>query len=241
MEKGKIIKIIFIIMLSVVLLTIGCKVISEKIISTGNIAFKSNIEIDIKARNYFNVDEKVFYTSDLIEYKARLGEEEAIVKYYQSIAEFLKENFPDIKIYISNFNYKTNYNTDEEEMYFNGYRIVDGVILNESFFTLIMGENAIVNDISFGNMPTFINRDINLSNIIDVSEVIEKVEQLFRKNSDSIFNSFDNERKIKGEYYLEYNEGKLYYVFSVNNGSYIKIDANTGDVIDTYYFNGIYF
>lgn len=240
MEKGKVIKIIFIIALSVVLLIIGGKFISEEIILSNKFS-KSNIEIDIKERTYLNIEEKVFYTSELIESKARQGDEETILKYYQAIAEFLKENFPDVKVYISNFNYKTNYNTAEEEMYFNGYRIVDGVILNETFFTLMMDKNTLVNDLFFGKSQTFINRDVNVSNILDVSEVIEKAEILFRENSDSIFNSFDNERKIKGEYYLEYNEGKLYYVFSVNNGSYIKIDANNGEIIHTYYFNGIVF
>lgn len=240
MKKGKVFKIIFIIIIFVVALAIGYKFISEKNIFVGSNILKSNVEIDIKEREYLNVEEKVFYTSELIEYKSRPGDEDNIIKNYQSIAEFLKENFPDVKVYISNFNYKTNYNTAEEEMYFNGYRMVNGVILNESSFTLIMGKDRLVNDLSFGKMSTFINRDIDLSNILNVSEIIEKVELLFRENSDKIFNSFDNERKIKGEYYLEYDEGKLYYVFLANNGSYIKIEANNGEVIDTYYFNGMY-
>lgn len=240
MKKGKVFKIIFIIIIFVVALAIGYKFISEKNIFVGSNILKSNVEIDIKEREYLNVEEKVFYTSELIEYKSRLGDEDNIINYYQSIAEFLKENFPDVKVYISNFNYKTNYDTAEEEMYFNGYRMVDGVILNESSFTLIMGKDRLVNDLSFGKMPTFINRDIDLSNILNASEIIEKVELLFRENSDKIFNGFNTERKIAGEYYLEYDEEKLYYVFLVNNGSYIKIDANNGEVIDTYYFNGMY-
>ena len=73
-----------------------------------------------------------------------------------------------------------------------------------------------------------------------ISIIITLISRIFITSSYNKYLKIDNERKIKGEYYLEYDEGKIYYVFLVNNGSYIKIEANNGEVIATYYFNGIY-
>lgn len=49
-----------------------------------------------------------------------------------------------------------------------------------------------------------------------------------------------NTNVINGEIYLAYDKiNGIYYKVVLNNDSYIKINAMTGNVIDTHFFNGI--
>ena len=49
------------------------------------------------------------------------------------------------------------------------------------------------------------------------------------------------EQPISGEYYIKGNlDGTVYYDFIINYNSAVWIDAYTGEIIHTYFFNGLY-
>lgn len=192
------------------------------------------IEIKIKERTYKSIGDNLYYTDELLDTKSH-NDEGKILNYYNLISNYLEKEYPNVSIYISNFNYG---NLGYYDMIFNGYQVVDGVILENIFFSLTIDNNEISEEIYF-NYPalTFINQSIDLTNIISVNEVIENASNLAKKN----INKMGEIEEIKGEYHLEYDGEALYYMFMLNHGSYIKIDAKTNNVIDTYFFDGIYY
>ena len=67
----------------------------------------------------------------------------------------------------------------------------------------------------------------------------ETASNVARENADAMLNS-SNIDDINGEGYFKYDETDgVYYNVDLNHGSYIKINPKKGNVIHTYFFNGI--
>lgn len=189
---------------------------------------------DIKEREYNIIGDNLYYTDKLITQKAKTDDSEIILNYYKSISNYMKQKYPNVKVFISNFNYDT-LNKEKEAMFFNGYQIINNIIIEKVFFTIYM-ENGIVNENSSFDMNQFINKNIDTENIISINLIKEKVSDIITKN----FAKMDSFiMKNEWEYYLIYSNESLCYKFDLSNGSYIKIDAETGEVNDEYFFNGI--
>ena len=187
-----------------------------------------NIQVNIEQRQYSKIGDNLYYTNELIENKGR--DEESILKYYQIISDFVKENF-DCDIYISNLNY------DVGKMYFNGYQMINEIIIEDVYFTITIQDNN-VQSIDFLR-DQFINEDIEKNNLLSVEEMNETASNVARENADAMLNS-SNIDDINGEGYFKYDETDgVYYNVDLNYGSYIKINPKEGNVIDTYFFNGI--
>lgn len=187
-----------------------------------------NIRVNIEQRKYNKIGDNLYYTNELIENKGI--DEESILKYYQIISDFVKENF-DCDIYISNLNY------DVGKMYFNGYQMINEIIIEDVYFTITIQDNN-VQSIDFLR-DQFINEDIEKNNLLSVEEMNETASNVARENADAMLNS-SNIDDINGEGYFKYDETDgVYYNVDLNHGSYIKINPKKGNVIHTYFFNGI--
>ena len=190
-------------------------------------AFES-IRVNIEQRKYNKIGDNLYYTNELIENKGR--DEESILKYYQIISDFVKENF-DCDIYISNLNY------DVGKMYFNGYQMINEIIIEDVYFTITIQDNN-VQSIDFLR-DQFINEDIERNDLLSVEEMNETASNVARENADAMLTS-SNIDTIIGEGYFKYDETDgVYYNVDLNHGSYIKINPQKGNVIHTYFFNGI--
>lgn len=188
-----------------------------------------NVQVSIKETKYKKVGDNLYYTDELIKNKGR--DKKNVLDYYQIISDYMKENF-NYDIYISNLNY------DVDNIYFNGYQLINEIIIEDVFFTVTI-QNDKVSDLNFSK-SNFTNENIDANELISVEKTKEIASDLAKENANSILTSSDS-NNINGKCYLEYNHTNgIYYKINLNNGSYIKINAKTGNVIDTYFFNGIY-
>ena len=109
------------------------------------------------------------------------------------------------------------------------------IVIEDASFTLAIKNNKISEDIFFGN-HIFINTTIDTSNIINVNDAKQKAFDLAKENKEA-FRSMP----VLGECYLVYDENdKLCYKVNMNY-SCVKINAITGEVVDSYFFDGIYY
>ena len=190
---------------------------------------------NVYERNYKIIGNNLYYDNELIEEKGR--EEKDILNKYKIISEYFNKQYTNINIYISNLNY----GIEDGEITFNAYQIINRVIIRDVHFTIYMKDNEI-RDIYFVDTSEFFYENIETENLISIEEIKKKALNLANENVDKIFASYERNKEIKGEYYLEYNiEDNLYYNFILNNYSTIKIDAITGDILYSYFFNGIYY
>lgn len=188
---------------------------------------------DIKERKYNIIGDNLYYADKLITQKSKTDDSKIILNYYKSISNYMKQKHPGVKVYITNFNYDT-LNKEKEAMFFNGYQIINNVIIEKVFFTIYM-ENGIVKENFSSNLNSFINRNIDTKNLISINLVKEKVSDIITKNFAKMGVSIKNE----WEYYLIYSNESLCYKFDLSNGSYIIIDAETGEIKKEYFFDGI--
>lgn len=193
----------------------------------------TQVTYDIKEREYNIIGDNLYYTDKLITQKSKTDDSKIILNCYKSISSYMKQKHPGVKVYISNFNYDT-LNKEKEAMFFNGYQIINNVIIEKVFFTIYM-ENGIVKENFSSNLNSFINKNIDTKNLISINSVKEKVSDIITKNFAKMGVSIKNE----WEYYLIYSNESLCYKFDLSNGSYIIIDAETGEINKEYFFDGI--
>lgn len=97
-------------------------------------------------------------------------------------------------------------------------------------------ENCIVNENFSTNLNSFINKNIDTEKLMSINLVKEKVSDIITENLENM-GSFII--KNEWEYYLTYSNKCLCYKFNLSNNSYIMIDAETGEVKEEYFFDGI--
>ncbi len=76
--------------------------------------------------------------------------------------------------------------------------------------------------------------------VIKPEKIIPDVEMLAIQNSYQML--MDRGNTIYGTYILKGNSysGQLYYEFTLNRYSYVKVDAKTGEILEYEFFNGYY-
>ena len=191
---------------------------------------KENVQIIIIEREYKKIGDNLYYLDELIENKGR--DKNEVLNFYQIISNYIKENFA-CDIYISNLNYDVN------EMYFNGYQMIDGVIILDTFFTITIQNNKVSGFYSVNGYNFMDESAVDTNELLSIAEIKETASKLATENADIMLET-SNTNVINGEIYLEYDkENGLYYKVVLNNDSYIKINAMTGNIIDTHFFNGI--
>ena len=191
---------------------------------------KENVQVIIIEREYKKIGDNLYYLDELIENKGR--DKNDVLNFYQIISNYIKENFA-CDIYISNLNYDVN------EMYFNGYQMIDGVIIVDTFFTITIQNNKVSGFYSVNGYNFMDESAVDTNELLSIAEIKETASKLATENADIMLET-SNTNVINGEIYLEYDkENGLYYKVVLNNDSYIKINAMTGNIIDTHFFNGI--
>lgn len=158
-----------------------------------------------------------------------LGNQEKIY-YYELLSNYLNNNNfdPEIDIYIGSFRE----NTLDNSIVIIFYQMKDGVIIKDSYYTAIINENKIE------EFPTCLKNigliNIDKDNILTIGEIKSISNELISDNLKKI-----GSKKIEGTIQLHYENSKLCFYVSFNNGSYISIDAKDGSIIKEFYFNGI--
>ena len=167
----------------------------------------------------------------MIEIKGK--DRESVLNIYQVISDYLNDYSEyGVKIYIENFNYY------KDQMLIIAYQMIDGVIISDNTIHITVDRNNNIEEEKIKNLLLKNESILDNVNILDVNEVISTVEQLAIENKDKMF-SVDSQEAIFGEIYLEYEENiGLYYKSIMNNGSYIEVDAITGEVLKTNFFDG---
>ena len=83
--------------------------------------------------------------------------------------------------------------------------------------------------------------DIDTSKVIPAEDLYNKVFDLCKKHKKEMTMFDEEDFQIRGEYSLRYTEGiGLYYFFGIYDYSSVQVDATTGDILEYYFFNGLY-
>lgn len=192
----------------------------------------NSFTVKITERKYSNLDDILYYCDDLLDFKARKNDKNNILDDFKLISKYVSDTYNNTSVYISNFNY----DDLDNNMYFNGYQMIDNVIVSSTFFVITIRDDKVV-DFNFSNSTDFYGDEISLDDLIKVRKINSKAVNLIKNNKKKI----GNVSSIDCEYYLIYLDDKLVYRYSFNNGSYIDFDAISGKVIEEYYFNGEYY
>lgn len=226
--------------LAILLIIIG---VIKTFPNISNIIVNASIS-NIQERKYNKISNNLYYTDELIESKGH-DDKERILNYYKTISNYLDVKYPTLSFYIANFNYDT-LKKDNNGIIFNIYQIIDMAIINNTMFSIDMENGKIIeqdySDLGFDDSDNFIFSSLKATKNVNINDVKKIALDLAQEHADEIFASSSSSRVIKGECYLKYNdENKFYYTVILNNGSYVNIDTITGNVIDSYFFNGIMF
>ncbi len=122
----------------------------------------------------------------------------------------------------------------KDEFRFSAKIILDGVILEEGEMTnWYTSETGYVWNYDYSR---FRKCDFTKSDLVPVEEACTTVYEDAKANSQKLYNG----NNISGTYLLKTDgQGNLYYEFTVNNYSFVTIDAKTGSIIKANYWNGI--
>ena len=188
------------------------------------------MEINIKEKEYKEIGNNLYYTDELIQYKEKNKDD--VLHCYQIISEYFKENF-SVDIYINNLNYLG------EEIYFYGEQMVNKVLIDNTSFRITIQNNEITDFIWLKGNNFISEMTVDTNDILN-AENIKKTAYNLAKQNQRIMLKFSDSNVINGQIYLRYNQtNQLYYETILINGSYIKINAKTGIIIDKFFHDGI--
>ena len=116
---------------------------------------------------------------------------------------------------------------------FNVYQLLDGnIVVPGNIITISINDGKVKNCLYDFELLD----DVKLDYKIGVRKAIRIARGVARGNKDSMLvNPFG----MKGEAYLEYYFGSLYYKVIINDYSYVCVDANTGEVLDSFFHDGV--
>ena len=132
----------------------------------------------------------------------------------------------------------TNDTVKEEkyDFYFDVYQIQDGIVLINKKYTIIVDSSNSVTIDGIAENP-FREEVIDQSRFIKLSDALKIVIQEMNNNVDSLYVQSADE--IHGTERLEYDGDKVYYLYIIND-SHLKIDAQSGEIIEESFMNKNY-
>ena len=208
--------------LSLCFLTVfsGCqnvKIIKE---TTAETAFKP-VEFE-KVGNHTYYRSDIFKSDTMEEYK-----KENILPLIEEADKSL-----DADVLLTNFNISI----VSGNMRLYGFLMSDGVIYQEINLYADKDNNSV-----YAWSEEY--KDVTLpqkGTLMDAKDYYDDVFDLAKKHKREMFIQ-GAERPISGEYYIKGSlDGTVYYDFIINYNSAVWIDAYTGEIIHTYFFNGLY-
>ena len=130
---------------------------------------------------------------------------------------------------------------DKSGYSFNADRYVKGVDITDAKARCDCKDGVYTWKSSSGGTYTKQDIDIDTSKVIPAEDLYNKVFKLAEAHKKEMI-MFDEENfQIRGEYTLRYNEQYgLHYFFGIYDYSSVQVDAITGDILEYYFFNGLY-
>ena len=130
---------------------------------------------------------------------------------------------------------------DKSGYSFNADRYVKGVDITDAKARCDCKDGVYTWKSSSGGTYTKQDIDIDTSKVIPAEDLYNKVFKLAEDHKKEMI-LFDEENfQIRGEYTLRYNEQYgLHYFFGIYDYSSVQVDATTGDILEYYFFNGLY-
>ena len=130
---------------------------------------------------------------------------------------------------------------DKSGYSFNADRYVKGVDITDAKARCDCKDGVYTWKSSSGGTYTKQDIDIDTSKVIPAEDLYKKVFKLAEEHKKEMI-MFDEENfQIRGEYTLRYNEQYgLHYFFGIYDYSSVQVDATTGDILEYYFFNGLY-
>ena len=175
-----------------------------------------------------------YYNKDTIFSKSKnitesLRDMECIDSYMESV----HDNKHDIII--------TNINYNEDATMYNAYFMDNDIIIDQPYITFEIQDNTVMfcSYIDDGSQPVAIES----ATLYEIDRARVHAANLAVEHREEILDPSAKNSSLNGCYYKLYHtdNSSLVYHFTLNNGSYIEIDATSGEVINTYFFNGIYY
>ncbi|MCR5119986.1 MAG: hypothetical protein K6B44_10280 [Lachnospiraceae bacterium] len=124
--------------------------------------------------------------------------------------------------------------SENNRLMFNAYQYFDGVVVPDVTYRLTQDGSPCIKHT--GDIPAICSLDT--AGMIDPEELFSTVDELALQHESEL--NMDRDKKIYVIYHPEYDtfRDELYYYFSINEYSRIRIDAKTGDILEEHYFNG---
>lgn len=187
--------------------------------------------IDINVAEYRMLYPNVYYdtkNSYIKEYLPKINKQDL-----QEISTFMKNNYPDINILIENL---TKGNLDGVEVY--GFvQIVDNVILDETECNMYVNGNNVSTEPLISKSKFIHNMNFKQEQLINETNIKEIIKDYF--NGDYSKAYYLGSKKIEFHSFLQYTKnGQFEWIVNIN-ASQITIDARTGKIIDTYFWDGV--
>lgn len=189
------------------------------------------IHVDLDKKEYQLVNKNLYYSEKLIDQKK--ANQQVIIKDYKMISDFMNKKYPDVKIIVTNFN-EDLYQTDKNYFVFQGYQIIDGVIIKDVSFNISTKNGVLDKDIDLVNSKSFKDLTIKKDKIISEGEVKKIAKKQIIDNKKSMPKTMGN--NIKSSYDLIYKDNKLCYEVTISYNS-VTIDAESGEVVDKFFFS----
>ena len=209
--------------LSIVTVFQGCQ---TNVFQTAAISM-TTAETAFKPVEMIKVGDHTYYQSDLFEIHK---EDKEGIKEMLSIFEEADKSL-DTDVFLTG--YSVTMVTGKNRL--SGFLLNDGVIYEE-LYQYADYENGVYawtkkyDDVAIPGKP----------DLIDATTLYKDIYDLAVKHKDEMFIG-DVQQPIYGTYYLQgHLDGSFYYDFKINENSAVWVDAVTGEVIHTYFFNGLY-
>ena len=210
-----------------ILLCVVLAVLSVLCVATG--CRKRTSDHDKIFRNEIagQVGKHIYYSYNLMDDRELTDDQrEAVLRYLKKLDKSLVDD-----IYVTGSN--TLYGRSDFKIY--ARQITDGIVVDAVTY---------VSDLDSDTIKVLLKSDIGPVNVPDrkeikqASEFFDIVNEEASKHTSEM--NMDSSMGILGTYLLRYDmdRGILIYDFTVNEFSHIYIDATTGEIIESHYWNG---
>jgi len=227
--------------------------ISDEQNSTNDIKNQTDVKlssknVEIKEKTYTKLADNLYCVED-VDINIDSNYYDKMKKYYASVADYMKANFPSLTFCIYSVSYYTQDSYHREQLSFEMEQFMNNAIIDDTWFSVVIfldddniQEHEYLDYDSYKFIRTSLDSTINIS----MDEAIHIATKYIEENLDKIFTSGLTREKISGDcclrYYSRYNsKHKLCYVIELNQYGEIVIDAVTGEFVSQFLSNGIIF
>ena len=211
----------------------GCNVLAPK---QSNIKAEncngSGIDIDIKPVEFLKLGDHVYYPSEgfFVEEEIYRGQNDAIRSCLEE-----KDKGETANVFV--FSYSIDGGSDKiQRVQVYGREYDNGIILEDRPYCCQSGDSIDHFTRTFGHKRV---HHPNKSSAISVDKFMAELSELLIKNTADM--RMDKGNTVYGTYLLKYIDGNdlLYYEFTINTSSTVKVNARTGEIIEYNFDDGI--